>query len=58
MRSVLFPLLSQITDNIFTLNTFHGEKNTLCARLTISISICLCVYMCVRSNVGLCIHLS
>ncbi len=57
MRRELFPLLSQITNNIFTQDTFQGEKNIVCVRLTISISICLFVYVCVRVN-GLCIHLT
>ncbi len=57
MRRELYPLLSQITNNIFTQDTFQGEKNIVYVRLTISISICLCVYVCVRVN-GLCIHLT
>ncbi len=57
MRRELFPLLSQITNNIFTQDTFQGEKNIVYVRLTISISICLFVYVCVRVN-GLCIHLT
>ncbi len=57
MKRELFPLLSQITNNIFTQDTFQGEKNIVYVRLTMSISICLCVYVCVRVN-GLCIHLT